>query len=63
MNQRDMFKNSLIEYYKYLLKRFENGSNYLDQHDCKENSKEYIAYQNIINELSHIETLLNFYKK
>ena len=62
MKQRDIFKKSLIKYHEHLTKRFNNGGDYIDKNNCDKDSKEYIAYRNIIKELSQVELLLNFYK-
>jgi len=62
MKQRDIFKKSLTKYHEYLTQRFNNGGDYIDKNNCDESSKEYIAYRNIIKELSQVELLLNFYK-
>lgn len=62
MKQRVRFKKVLDDYYSHLLERFKNGGEYVDKNNCDESSKEYIAYESIINELSHVELLLNYYK-
>lgn len=62
MKQRVRFEKYLNEYYNHLLDRFENGGKYIDEHNCREGSKEYKAYESIIDELSQVELLLNYYK-
>jgi len=62
MKQRVRFEKVLDDYYSHLTQRFNNGGNYIDKNNCDEDSKEYIAYRNIIKELSQVESLLNFYK-
>lgn len=53
MKERERFINELNRYHEYLTTRFNNGSNYVDSHP--EDIKSYIAYENIIKELSHVE--------
>lgn len=62
MKQRMIFEKELNNYYNHLLERFGNGGKYIDEHNCSEDSKEYKAYKSIIDELSQVELLLNFYK-
>lgn len=62
MKQRVRFKKVLDDYCNHLLERFKNGGKYIDKNNCDESSKEYIAYKNIIKELSQVELLLNYYK-
>ena len=62
MKQKKKKKKVLDDYYSHLLERFKNGGEYIDKNNCDESSKEYIAYESIINELSHVELLLNYYK-
>lgn len=62
MKQRVRFEKVLEDYNNHLLERFKNGGEYVDKNNCDEGSKEYKAYELIINELSHVEALLNYYK-
>lgn len=62
MKQRARFEKYLNEYYNHLLERFDNGGKYIDKHNCREDSKEYKAYESIIDELNQVELLLNYYK-
>jgi len=62
MKQRVRFEKVLDDYYNHLLQRFNNGGEYIDKNNCDEGSKEYKAYKSIIDELSQVELLLNFYK-
>lgn len=59
MKERERFINELNRYYEYLTTRFNNGSNYVDNHP--DDIKSYIAYENIITELSHVEKLVNYF--
>lgn len=59
MKERERFLNELNRYHEYLTKRFNNGSNYVDSHP--DDIKSYIAYENIITELSHVEKLVNYF--
>ena len=61
MKRRFQFEKELNAYYNYLLERFNNGANYVDEHNCDKDSKEYKAYESIIKELSQVELLLNYY--
>ena len=51
MKQREIFEKVLEDYYSHLLERFKNGGEYVDKNNCNEGSKEYKAYEWIINEL------------
>jgi len=62
MKQRVRFEKVLSDYHEHLTQRFNNGGDYIDKNNCDVCSKEYIAYQNIIKELSQVESLLNYYK-
>ena len=62
MKRRFQFEKELNAYYNYLLKRFNNGANYVDEHNCDKDSKEHKVYESIIKELSQVELLLNYYK-
>lgn len=59
MKERERFINELNRYYEYLTTRFTNGSNYVDSRP--DDIKSYIAYENIITELSHVEKLVNYF--
>lgn len=59
MKERERFINELNRYYEYLTTRFNNGSNYVDNYP--DDIKSYIAYENIITELSHVEKLVNYF--
>lgn len=59
MKERERFINELNQYHEYLTTRFNNGSDYVDSHP--EDIKSYIAYENIIKELSHVEKLVNYF--
>lgn len=59
MKERERFINELNQYHAYLTTRFTNGSNYVDSRPG--DIKSYIAYENIIKELSHVEKLVNYF--
>lgn len=59
MKERERFINELNQYHEYLTTRFTNGSNYVGSHP--DDIKSYIAYENIITELSHVEKLVNYF--
>lgn len=63
MKEKEKFICNLNKYYNHLLDRFDNGSKYVC--NMKNNiygTREYVAYENIIKELSEVEKLLNYYK-
>ena len=50
--EKEKFLEAFNQYYKYLLTRLDNGSNYLDDHpEVEEKSSIYKAYEAIISEL------------
>lgn len=59
MKERERFIKELNRYHEYLTTRFNNGSNYVDSHP--DDIKSYIAYENIITELSNVEELVDYY--
>ena len=65
MKDKNKFINSLIKYYNQILKKLDNGTEYLnklvDEVDDIYNTKEYIAYENIIQELSKVKELIDYY--
>ena len=65
MKNKNKFINSLIKYYNHLLQKLDNGTEYLnklvDEVDDIYNTKEYIAYENIIQELSKVKELIDYY--
>ncbi|WP_297136164.1 hypothetical protein [Terrisporobacter sp.] len=65
MKEKSKFINSLRNYYNHLLQRLDNGTEYLnklvDEVDDIYNTKEYIAYENIIQELSKVKELIDYY--
>lgn len=65
MKEKNKFINSLINYYNHLLQRLDDGTEYLnklvDEVDDIYNTKEYIAYENIIQELSKVKELIDYY--
>lgn len=65
MKEKNEFINSLIKYYNHLLQRLDDGTEYLnklvDEVDDIYNTKEYIAYENIIQELSKVKELIDYY--
>lgn len=65
MKEKNKFTNSLIKYYNHLLQRLDNGTEYLnkliDEVDDIYNTREYIAYENIIQELSKVKELIDYY--
>lgn len=65
MKEKDKFTNSLIKHYDHLLQRLDNGTEYLnklvDEVGDIYNTKEYIAYENIIQELSKVKDLIDYY--
>lgn len=63
MKQREQFISYLNKYYSHLNTRLIKGGEYIDNHKCTTDSKEYKAYESIIYELSQIESLINFYNK
>lgn len=63
MRQKERIINELNRYYQHLYQRMCNGGDYIDSHNCKEGSKEYKMYKGIIDELSKVEELLNYYNR
>lgn len=65
MKEKSKFINSLRNYYNHLLQKLDNGTEYLnklvDEVDDIYNTKEYIAYENIIQELSKVKELIDYY--
>lgn len=65
MKEKNKFINSLINYYNHLLQILDDGTEYLnklvDEVDDIYNTKEYIAYENIIQELSKVKELIDYY--
>lgn len=60
---RQKFSNQLEQYYEHLLERLDKGSEYLNNMKGDVyNSKEYGVYENLIEETSEVEKLLNYYK-
>lgn len=59
MKERERFIKELNRYHEYLTTRFNNSSDYVDNHP--DDIKSYIAYENIITELSHVEKLVNYF--
>lgn len=61
--EKEKFLEAFNQYYKYLLTRLDNGSNYLDDHpEVEEKSSIYKAYEAIISELKELEDIKNRYK-
>lgn len=63
MKIKEQFISYLNKYYNHLNTRLIKGGEYIDNHNCTTDSKEYKAYENIIKKLSQVELLLNFYTK
>ena len=61
--EKEKFLEAFNQYYKYLLTRLDNGSNYLDDHpEVEEKSSIYKAYEAIISELKEMDDIKNRYK-
>lgn len=55
------FINELYSYKQYLEGRLDTGAKYIDENNCY-GDKYYNAYVKIIDELSHIQALINYYE-
>lgn len=61
MKNKVRFKNQLYSYYEHLRNRLDSGAKYIDSNNCTE-GKYYDAYTQIIEELSYIQSLINYYE-
>ena len=62
MKNKVKFIKELNSYRSHLEKRLDAGAKYIDENNCM-NDKYYNTYAEIIKELSHIQTLVNYYDK
>ena len=56
-----MNKQDIIKEYEKLLIRFNNGFDYINEHQCDENSKEYKVWSAIVKRLSELQPLYDKY--
>lgn len=61
LREREEFIKALNGYYQHLLKRWENGSEYLTKNT--DDKKAIQVYEHLIKELATIEAVKNFYDR
>ena len=61
LKRQQEFKQELDNYYNHLIVRFENGFKYLEANPT--DKKAIRTYEDIINEVQHIERLRSLYKE
>lgn len=62
MKNKTKFIRELNSYKTYLEQRLEAGAKYIDENNCT-NDKYYNAYIQIIDELTNIQSLINYYNR
>lgn len=60
MKNKTEFIKELYSYKQYLESRLDAGAKYIDKNNCTDD-KYYNAYTKILEELVHIQILINYY--